>query len=411
MLNSYSLSGITVVTPEKITAGGSLQIDQKRLGRIGGKSKRDLRLPSGHVAFPAIVNIHDHFNGNYLPKVGPKPGEYYVNWASWDKDLKNSDVVRLERAKIVVDDRYSLSAYKNLFSGVVTANDHFPHEWNEPFIPGLPIRTIRNYCLSHACSSFDLKWGDGFEVEHERARRSNFPFITHLEEGFDEETLRGIETLEERGCLDEYDVLIHCVGFSEEDVEKTRKAGATVAWCPNSNIFMYNLTCKIRKILAAGINVGLGTDSTATGSINILEEMRFAREVYRRMYGEELPAKVITDMVTANPARAFRMQKDIGTLAEGKLADVLVIRQTKDDPHESLLALQTENIELLMLEGSPVLGAKAHEELFASRGVAYSPIRVRGRDMIVKGDPAALLARVRAAVGFPKVLDFMPLDI
>ncbi len=72
--------------------------------------------------------------------MGPPPGEYYINWSYWDKDLKNSDVVKVERAKTSVEERYFLSAYKNLFSGVVTANDHFPHEWNEPFIPRLPMR-------------------------------------------------------------------------------------------------------------------------------------------------------------------------------------------------------------------------------------------------------------------------------
>ena len=37
-------------------------------------------------------------------------------------------------------------------------------------------------------------------------------------------------------------------------------------------------------------------------------------------------------------------------------------------------------------------------------------MKVRGREMLVKGDPAGLLERVRRAVGFRKVLEFMPLD-
>jgi hypothetical protein len=35
---------------------------------------------------------------------------------------------------------------------------------------------------------------------------------------------------------------------------------------------------------------------------------------------------------------------------------------------------------------------------------------VRGQAMCVKGDPAGLLAEVRRAVGFKKVLDYLPLD-
>lgn len=410
MLTTYSLSGLTVVSPETAVSNSSITVDQRKLGRAGARCKHEVRFGSGYAAFPALINLHDHFNGNYLPRVGPPPGEFYLNWSYWDKDLKASDVIKVERAKTTVEQRYFLSAYKNLFSGVVTANDHFPHEWNEPFLPRLPIRAVREYTLAHECSSFDLKWGDGIEIEHSRAKKGNLPFITHLEEGFDEETQRGIEILEELGCLDDHDVFIHCIGFSDEDIQKTRRAGATVGWCPASNMFMFNVTCKVKKMLEAGVNVALGTDSCATGSVNLLEEMRFARQTWRRMYGEELPARALAAMVTTAPAKAFRIQKETGSLAEGKLADILVIRDSRADPYESLVNARTEDIELLVMEGTPILGAATHEELFAGRGVQFTKVRVRGREMLVSGDPAALLEGVRAAVGFRKVLDFLPLD-
>ena len=115
-------------------------------------------------------------------------------------------------------------------------------------------------------------------------------------------------------------------------------------------------------------------------------------------------------MVTFNPARALRMQKETGYLAEGKLADLLVVRQRKDDPWESLVGMQIQDIELLIQEGSPIYGDARHEELFSARGVQYTTVSVKGRQMLVKGDPAGLMERVRKAVGFRKVLDFIPLD-
>jgi len=126
MLATYTLSGLTIVTPDAAMPGSSIQVDQKKLGRLGGRSKFDLRFGDGFAAYPALINVHDHFNGNYLPKVGPPPGEYYINWSDWEKDLRASEVIKVERAKTSVEERYLLSAYKNLFSGVVTANDHFP---------------------------------------------------------------------------------------------------------------------------------------------------------------------------------------------------------------------------------------------------------------------------------------------
>jgi hypothetical protein len=72
--------------------------------------------------------------------------------------------------------------------------------------------------------------------------------------------------------------------------------------------------------------------------------------------------------------------------------------------------MRIEDIELLILEGAPIFGDARHEELFAARGVQYTTVGVKGRQMLVKGDPAGLMERVRKAVGFRKVLDFIPLD-
>lgn len=411
MLNTYSMRGFTVATPSELIPGGTLHVEHGRLARDADRKAHVVRFSEDTVAFPALVNVHDHMNGNYLPRVGPQKGDYYLNWSNWEKDLRSSDVIKVERAKIGVEDRYLLSAYKNMFSGVVTVNDHFPHHLNEPLIPLMPVRVMRDYALAHECSSFDLKWGEGIEVEHERAVKRDIPFITHLEEGYDLETQSGVEILEGKSCFDGHDVFIHCIGFSDEDIRKARRAGATMVWCPASNIWMFNLTCKIRKALQAGVNVALGTDSTATGSVNLLEEMRFARLTYRRLYGEDLPARTLVQMVTENPAHAFRMQKDIGTLEAGKLADVLVIRRKREDPYESLVEARPADVELLIQEGTPIFGAAEHEELFRLRDAEASPISIDGRKMLSKGDPAGLLNRVRKLVGFRKVLDFMPLDL
>jgi len=410
MLRTYSLSGATLVTPEKLVNQGSVKIEGKKIEPLGGRARHDLRLEQGLFLYPALINVHDHLRGNYLPRIGPSAGEYYLNWSNWERDLRNSSVVLEERAKVPPEDMYRLSAYKNLFSGVATVNDHFPHEFNEPFIPLLPIRVIRNYTLAHECSSFDLKWGDGIEIEHKRAKERGFPFITHLEEGFDEESQSGIEILERLGCLDRHGVFIHCIGLSDQDIEKIRKAGATVVWCPASNLLMFNLTCKVRKIIRAGINLCLGTDSTHTGSLNLLEEMRFARQTYRKLYGEDLEPRRIVEMVTVNPARAFWMEDQIGSLDPGKLADILVLSPRSPDPYEALVNARFEDIELLICEGTPIYGREKYEELFRLRQADYAPARVMGRSVLVKGDPAALMARVRRAVGFKKVLDYLPLD-
>ncbi len=409
MPSTYSLSGVSIVTPQGPIEDTAIEIKGDRIGKLGVKSKDDLSLDSNLVVFPALINVHDHLRGTYLPKVGPPPGQFYVKCSNWEKDLRGSSVLK-ERSNLSPEDCYFLGGYKNLFSGVVTVNDHFPHEENDAIIPLLPLRVIQNYTLAHEASSYSLEWGDGIEEEHNKARKNNFPFIIHMEEGFDQEYQRGIELLEECSTLDEHDVLIHCLGFSETDIKKVQKRGCTVVWCPSSNFFMFNVTCKIKKILKAGVNCALGTDSTHTGSVNLLEEMRFAREMYMKMYGEALDSRIIFDMVTVNAAKAFRMEHDIGSIEENKVADIFVLKPRDDNPYEALVKAQIEDIELLTWEGSPVLGSTRYKEFFQLDGESYTDIRVKGQEKFVKGDPARLLSEVREKVGFKKKLDFLPLD-
>ncbi len=402
----YTLANAEIVSGTSIKHKGSVSVSGASLTAPDSKGS-SFDLSGKSYIYPALINIHDHMRGNYLPRVGPKKGRFYLNWSYWDADLKSSTVYE-ERANLSVDTMYYLSAYKNLFSGVATVNDHFPHEINDPYIPFLPIRVIKEYTLAHECSSYDLKWGKGVKIEHDLAVEKNWPFITHLEEGFDLEAQDGVGILERMGCLDDKDVFIHCIGFSDEDIMKAAKAGASISWCPASNLFMFNATCKIRKILKAGINVSIGTDSTHTGSVNLLAEMKFARETYRKLYGEDLDAKTIFQMVTVNPAKAFRIEDKSGTLDEGKRADVLVLKAKHEDPYENLAHAHMEDIEFLSVDGQPVYADERFAELM--QGPKHETIRVGDRNMRVKGSPLTLYRSVRKAVGFEKRLDYMPFE-
>jgi cytosine/adenosine deaminase-related metal-dependent hydrolase len=369
-----------------------------------------LDLGGNSVVYPALINTHDHMRGNYLPRVGPKPGSFYLTWLPWDNDLKASETFT-ERSNLSPEEIYVFSAYKNLFSGVTTVNDHFPQGFNREILPTLPIRAILDYGLAHEASSYDLKWGEGIEIEHERAVQNQWPFITHLAEGFDQESMDGVKILERLGVLDNHCILIHCIGFSDEDIQKVAKAGASVSWCAASNMFMFNVTCKIRKFLQAGINVTIGTDSTHTGSYNLFAEMHYARDLYQRMYGEDLSARTLFEMVTINAARAFWMQDRIGALEEGKLADILVLKGRIDDPYENLASASMEDIELLTLAGKPLYGEiRFLDILGGTLPAGYTRITVAGRPMFVIGDPAALYSTARKKVGFKKVLDFLPFE-
>lgn len=408
-MNSYSISCDGMVTPQSCKQNGNITVLGGKIKNFSIDKTTIIKMDSA-IAYPALINVHDHLRGNYIPRVGPPKNTFYKNWSFWDADLKASAVYE-ERANLSVEQMYFLGAYKNLFSGVVTVNDHFPHDFNEPFIDKLPIRVIRNYTLAHECSSYDLKWGDGLEIEHKRAVEKNWPFITHLEEGFDAESRDGIGVVERAHCLDDHDLFIHCIGFSDEDIAKTQAAGASISWCPASNMFMFNVTCKIKKMMQAGINIAIGTDSTHTGSVNLLEEIRFARAIYQKLYGEDLSAKALTNMVTINAARAFRMEAETGSLEVGKRADLLLLSNRVEDPYENLVNAQMHDIKLLIQDGVPIYGEEKYRDYFDVETKNYGTVVVNGRKMFVRGNPEALYKSVRKSLGFAKKLDYLPFEV
>ncbi len=409
MVNEYSISSLTIVTPDEIKDRASLRVNDGKISGFGKSAKRDIKLDDSYLLFPALINIHDHLFGTYYPKIGNGP---YLCWLPWDYDLKNSPVYS-ERNKNQPFDIYLLGSYKNLISGVTTVQDHIPHKVNEPFIDKLPIRVIKDYALSHEVSAYDLKWGDGLDIEYERAVRKKIPYITHIEEGFDVESLRGVEILEQHNALSEYTILIHGIGFSERDIETIARYNVNFVWCPGSNMFMFNRTAKIKEIIENGVNVSIGTDSPATGELNILEEIRFAKKVYREMYGEDISDKTIVKMITENPARALKINDSLGTLESGKLADLLIIRRKSDDPYKSLVEVKLEDIALITMEGIPLYGDIHFAEFFyifkSDDGKKYEEININGSSKFIVGSPTSLMERIRRNVGYNKEIPFLPI--
>jgi len=409
-VSAYVLKNGIVVTAGKKPRAGSLGISGEKIVPPEASSPVILDLKEKSFVYPSLINTHDHLQGNYRPPIGPKKGTFYLTWQPWDNDLKASATFS-ERSKISREELYTLSSYKCIFSGVTTVNDHFPHAINGKILPTLPVRAILEYGLAHEATSYDLKWGDGIEAEHERAVKNKWPFITHLCEGFDPEAMHSIETLEKLGVLDNHCLFVHCIALSDEDIKTVARSGASVSLCPSSNMRMFNVTAKIRKLLKAGVNLTLGTDSSASGPANLLEEMKNLRRLYQNMYGDDLPAKKVFEMVTINAAKAFWMQDRIGSLEEGKLGDVLVLKARKDDPWENLVSASMKDIELLVLAGKPIYGEQRFIDIFGGRlPRGYTEITVGKRAMFVIGDPSALYREIRRRVGFNKVLDFLPFE-
>jgi 5-methylthioadenosine/S-adenosylhomocysteine deaminase len=403
----WGISGITALTPENKIRDANLLIHDDKIEKVTrDKIQTQITLEVENcVLCPGLINAHDHLLGTYYPKVGNGP---YENWLPWDNDLKSAALYE-ERQQIENKDLYLLGAFRNLISGVTSVSDLMPHFVQDQFLDIVPLKIINKFALAHSVASFALAWGDGIEAEHRLALQKDIPFVTHCSEGFDLETRSDVKTLEKKGALSDHSVLVHGLSFSEEDIDLIKERGASAVWCADSNIFMYNKTTNIKYLLDKGVNTCIGTDSPMSGGQNLLFEMKFDRELFRKLYNKKLPDDVIIKMATMNPAKAFRL-KNLGQIKPGFLADVVLFAGNKDDAYDSVVSAELKDVVLVIINGKPVYGNAEYNEIFDFFKIRYQNIIIEGVEKVVAGDVIGLTNRINRAVGFKKRFPFLPVE-
>jgi len=169
------------------------------------------------------------------------------------------------------------------------------------------------------------------------ANRFHAPLIIHLAETkkeFDDSMAQHGATptayLDSLGFFDGRTVAAHAVWLTDADIQilKTRNAG--IAHCPSSNMKLASGAAPITKMLAAGVNVGLGPDGPAgsNNDFNLFEEIDLAAKLQKLITRnpEALPARAALDMATINGARVLGLEAKIGSLEPGKQADLISVR-------------------------------------------------------------------------------------
>jgi 5-methylthioadenosine/S-adenosylhomocysteine deaminase len=107
-----------------------------------------------------------------------------------------------------------------------------------------------------------------------------------------------------------------------------------VAHCPASNLKLGSGMAPVARLLAEGVNVGIGTDGAASNNrLDMLGEMRLAALLGKGVSGDPtaLPAAQALEMATLAGARALGREQEIGSLAAGKQADIVAIDLARPD--------------------------------------------------------------------------------
>lgn len=175
----------------------------------------------------------------------------------------------------------------------------------------------------------------GLALCAELAEERDIPLHIHVHETAGEiaESLqrhgcRPLDRLDRLGMVNERLMAIHATQLEEGEIAVLAERGCSVVHCPQSNMKLASGFAPVETLLAAGVNVALGTDSTASNNdLDLLEEMQTAALLAKGVSGraEAVSAAETLEMATLAGARALGLDGEIGSLRPGKAADFVAL--------------------------------------------------------------------------------------
>jgi len=286
---------------------------------------------SNAIAFPGLINSHEHLDFNLFPKLGNR---IYNDYVEWGNDINEKDRELIDTIKEVpIELSYKWGLYKNLICGVTTVINH-GNNLNKHY-KNLPD-VYSNYNYIHSIR-FEKKWK--FKILLTPNWR---PFVIHIGEGTNEESINEINELIRWNILGRDIIGIHSIAAND----KQGKHFKAIVWCPDSNLFLFNKTTNI-SLLKSCTNILFGTDSTLTADWNFWNHLRLARDL-NYLNDSELFLSI------SKTASKFWGLKTKGEIAVNKLADIVICKKKYSNNWETFYNINPEDILLIIKNGNVV---------------------------------------------------------
>ncbi len=152
--------------------------------------------------------------------------------------------------------------------------------------------------------------------------------LQEIEESVQRHGARPLRRLQDLGVVGPGLVAVHAVHLDESEIELLAACGSHVVHCPSSNLKLGSGIAPVSRLMAAGVNVALGTDSAASNNrLDLLQEMRIAALLAKGSTREPtaVPAAQALHMATLAGARALGLEASIGSITPGKQADLVAV--------------------------------------------------------------------------------------
>ena len=316
-----------------------------------------------HALIPGLVNLHTHAAMSLMRGMADDlPLMDWLQQHIWPAEAKhvNMDFVRtgtllacaemLRGGVTCMNDMYffpeaaaqavlQAGMRANLGMVVIDFPTNYASDADDYLAKGLALRDrlrheeLLSFCLApHAPYTVS---DASFEKIVRYAEELQVPVCIHLHESHEEIAgelaktgMRPLARLKKLGLAGPQLVAVHAVHLQEDEIDLLATHGASVAHCPASNLKLANGAAPIAALLAAGVNVGIGTDGAASNNrLDMFAEMRLAALLAKGSSGraDVLPAHRALHAATLGGARALGLDGKIGSIVPGKAADLAAV--------------------------------------------------------------------------------------
>lgn len=325
------------------------------------------------IIFPGLINSHDHLDFNLYPSMG---NGIYPNYTEWGAHIHRTykDVIG-EVLKVPEELRIQWGIYKNLLCGVTTVVNH-----GKLINASDELITVYQDCQSIHSVQFEKKW----RLALNRPIKKNSLVVIHCGEGTDFSAADEISKLTNWNLLRRNLVAVHGVAMTEDQSKKFK----ALVWCPESNYFLLGKTAPVN-LLKKHLPILFGTDSTLTGSWNIWNHIRKAKQT--KLFSDH----ELYNSLTINAASTWGL--NTGVLEEGKDADLVIVKvKTGENKNGTFFLTDPQDILAVIHKGDIVL---FDQELFPQLKEiiteGYHSVQINGGNKFVKGDLPALIGKIK----------------
>jgi len=152
--------------------------------------------------------------------------------------------------------------------------------------------------------------------------------LDEIERSISEHGARPLQRLERLGLLGPNLIAVHAVHLEPAEIALLARHGSSVVHCPSSNLKLASGFAPVAALLAAGVNVALGTDGAASNNrLDLFQEMRSAALLAKAVARDAaaMPAHAALHAATLGGATALGLEGRIGSIVPGKAADLAAV--------------------------------------------------------------------------------------